>query len=89
MIKQDRNSFYINGESGKLVARMEISETERIIIIASTFVDDSLRGQGVGRLLLEEVVKLARSSNKRILPLCPYALSVFKKDDSLSDIWDK
>lgn len=87
MIKQDYNSFYIKDERDKLVARMEFSETDNNIIIASTFVDDSLRGQGVGRQLLDEVVKLAHATNKKILPLCPYAQSVFLKDSSLSEIW--
>ncbi len=89
MIKQDRNSFYINDTSGKLVAQMSFSQTDHIIIVASTFVDDSLRGQGVGRQLLDEVVKLAVATNKKILPLCPYAKSVFEKDSALAYIWDK
>lgn len=87
MIRQDHNSFYIKDERTKLVARMEFSQTDTIIIIASTFVDDSWRGQGVGRQLLDEVVKLAHVTNKKILPLCPYARSVFEKEPALAEVW--
>lgn len=89
MIKHDNHSFFLTKETGEVTAKMEYSESEKILIIASTFVDDALRGQGVGRRLLDEVVNLARSKNKKVLPLCPYALSVFRKDETLADVWER
>lgn len=73
MIKQDHNSFFITNEEGKIVAKMKYSDSAKIIIIASTFVDASLRGQGVGKKLLDEVMKMARDQNKKnlaVMSLC-------------------
>ena len=55
-------------------------------IIEHTDVDDSLRGQGVGNKLLERVVAFAREKNVKIIPLCPFAKSVFDKDSSIHDV---
>jgi predicted GNAT family acetyltransferase len=57
-----------------------------IMIINHTEVDDSLRGQGVGQQLLAQVVNYAREKNIRIIPLCPFAKSVFDKDESIGDV---
>ena len=48
--------------------------------------DDSLRGQKVGRQLVDRAVELARQKNVKILPLCPFAKSVFDKDSSIRDV---
>lgn len=55
-------------------------------IVDHTEVDESLRGQGVGRKLLDLIVKNARKEEVKILPLCPYAKSVFDKDESIADV---
>lgn len=68
-------------------AQMELSiASPSLIIISHTEVADSLRGQGVGRKLLEKVVAHARENGIKIMPLCPYAKSVFDKDPSLRDV---
>ena len=55
-------------------------------IIDHTDVSDSLRGQGVGRHLLDAAVNFAREKNVKIIPLCPFAKSVFDKDESIRDV---
>lgn len=57
-----------------------------LLIIDHTEVGDELRGQGVGRKLLDKIVDYARSNQFKILPLCPYAKSVFDKDASIGDV---
>jgi predicted GNAT family acetyltransferase len=49
------------------------------LIINHTEVDDALRGQKVGYLLVEHVVEYARKNNLKIIPLCTFAAVVFKK----------
>lgn len=74
----------INGESK---AEMTYSKAgDSLIIIDHTEVDESLRGQGVGRQLLDRIVAMAREKAIKILPLCPYAKSEFTKDPSIRDV---
>jgi Predicted acetyltransferase len=47
--------------------------------INHTFVDDSLRGQGVAGQLMEAVIRVLTEQNKKAVPTCPYAVSWFEK----------
>ena len=55
-------------------------------IIDHTEVGTEFGGKGLGRKLLMEAVAFARKKNVKIIPLCPYAKSVFDKDDSIRDV---
>jgi uncharacterized protein len=55
-------------------------------IIDHTAVDDRLRGQGVGRHLVEAAVTFAREKAVKIIPLCPFAKSVFAKEPQWRDV---
>ena len=57
-----------------------------LIIIDHTEVHDDHRGSGLGRKLLDAVVAMAREEGIKIIPLCPYANSEFKKDPSIRDV---
>lgn len=59
---------------------------EDTIIIDHTEVSDKFRGQGVGRQLLDALVAKVRAENKKIVPVCPYVISVFERDSGLSDV---
>jgi len=45
-----------------------------------------LKGQGMGRQLLDALVAWARETNTRLMATCPYALAQFKKDATLHDV---
>ena len=71
----------------QLKAEMTYSKAgDKLIIIDHTDVDASLRGQGVGRLLLDKIIGMVREQHKKIIPLCPFAKSVFDKDESIHDV---
>jgi len=57
-----------------------------MLIIDHTDVNDQFRGQGLGRKLLNELVAFARGRNIKVIPLCPFAKSVFDKDLSIHDV---
>lgn len=85
-IEDTKGTAYV-GPYTKPLAHMEFSIAgPSLIIISHTEVGESLRGQGVGRQLLDKVVEHARANGIKILPLCPYAKSVFDKDSSLADV---
>lgn len=81
-----KGEFYI-GEEGQHLAEMTYSwaGTDKFII-DHTHVSDELRGQNVGRKLVDRAVELAREKNVKILSLCPFAKSVFDKDESIHDV---
>ncbi|MEQ8525791.1 GNAT family N-acetyltransferase [Gracilimonas sp.] len=83
---ETKGSFYIEQE-GKRVAEMTYSKAgpERIII-DHTEVSDETRGEGLGKKLVYEAVEYARKNNLKILPLCPFARSVFSKNSEIRDV---
>ncbi|MEM6517276.1 MAG: GNAT family N-acetyltransferase [Bacteroidota bacterium] len=56
------------------------------IIIDHTEVDESLQGQGIGYAMVDAAVSYARENEMKIMPLCPFANSVFRKKEEYSDV---
>lgn len=83
---ESKGAFYIE-EGGKRMAEMTYSKAgaDRIII-DHTQVDDKIRGQGAGEKMVEEAVVYARKKGINIIPLCPFARSVFNKNPELRDV---
>ncbi|HHZ02271.1 MAG TPA: N-acetyltransferase [Tissierellia bacterium] len=82
-------SFYL-GEVRDPLAEIRITyRDENIIAAESTKVSETLKGQGVGRKLVEELVNYARKENKKIIPICPFVLATFEKTPEYADIWHK
>jgi uncharacterized protein len=81
-----KGAFFIEKE-GKRMAQMTYSKAgPTMIIIDHTEVDDSLRGSGAGQAMVEAAVHWAREKNIKIMPLCPFANSVFRKNPSFRDV---
>ncbi len=59
--------------------------TERIII-DHTEVNDALRGKSAGKQMLMKTVEFAREKGIKIIPLCPFAKSVFQKVPEIRDV---
>jgi len=57
-----------------------------MLIIDHTDVNERFRGQGVGRQLLDELIAFVRERQVKVIPLCPFAKSVFDKDASIHDV---
>ena len=74
-----KGSFYVE-ENGKPLAEMTYSMTGTdLMIIEHTEVSDELRGKNVGYQLVHSAVEYARTNHIKIIPLCPFANSVFKR----------
>lgn len=73
--------IYAEDENKKLLAEITFPELEHgIWNIDHTFVDSSLRGQGVAGTLMEAVVEQAKLHNKKLFPTCSYAVGWFEKN---------
>lgn len=77
---------FIETDNIKLAEMTYSIASPSLIIIDHTDVDDSLKGQGIGRKLLLKIIEKARNQNFKIIPLCPFAKSVFNKEESLQDV---
>jgi predicted GNAT family acetyltransferase len=55
-------------------------------IIDHTEVNPDFAGQSVGKKLVMEAVHYARENNLKILPLCPFAKSVFDRTKEIQDL---
>ena len=80
-----RGAFYIERD-GERLAVMSYTVAGSRVIIDHTDVDDRLRGTGAGRKLVQAAVEWARKENARLMPLCPFAKSVFDKTPDYSDV---
>jgi predicted GNAT family acetyltransferase len=81
--------FFVERD-GRRLAEMTYSVAgERRIIIDHTDVSGELRGTGAGARLVEAAVEWARGQKKAIIPLCPFAKSVFDKTPDYQDVLAK
>lgn len=69
--------------AGKMTYSIASSE---LIIIDHTEVNPSFKGQNVGKQMLNKIVEMAREKKIKIIPLCPFAASMFKKSVELNDV---
>jgi len=83
---ESKGSFFVE-RNGETLARMTYSKAGADkIIIDHTEVDASLKGEGAGKKMVLESVRYARENDLKIIPLCPFAKSVFEKNEDLADV---
>jgi uncharacterized protein len=81
-----KGMFYV-GRDGAILAELVYTKPSNDkMIIEHTEVDDSLSGKGVGLQLVQTAVEYARTHNIKIIPLCPFAKSVFDKKPEFRDV---
>lgn len=78
--------FYV-GQDGAILAEMVYNmPSPDKMIIEHTEVDASLEGKGVGKQLVRTAVEYARTNGIKIIPLCPFAKSVFDRVKEFGDV---
>ena len=86
-IKQGTNKFYVGQSEDDFDAEITYKDLDgKTLVVDHTFVNSSLRGQGIARKLVDTVIDKARSENKVIDPVCPYVKDVMTKDQSTHDV---
>jgi predicted GNAT family acetyltransferase len=84
--RTDHRGAFLMERDGKRLAEMTYTVAGSRVIIDHTTVDDALRGTGAGAKLVEAAVQWARAENIKLMPLCPYAKSVFDKTPQYADV---
>ena len=84
--KDGKGMFYIE-LNGKIVGEMTyVWRGNEKIIIDHTKVESELNGKGAGKQLVRAAVDFARDKGIKIIPVCPFAKSVFDKVDEFKDV---
>ena len=87
LVHQDGDSggFYlVRGD--ETLGEMTYKTQGNVLLFDHTWVDDSLRGQGKARELLDAAMSWVRTTGKKVEPVCPYVRGQFDKDASLADL---
>lgn len=76
----ERDAVRICGTDGAVLAEVTFPEVERgVVEINHTFVDESLRGQGVAGELLARAASVISASGMLARPTCSYAETWFER----------
>lgn len=74
----ESDRIYASDSAGKIIAEVTFPTKGDISTIDHTFVDSSLRGQGVAGQLVKLAAEEILAAGHRIAVTCPYAISWFK-----------
>lgn len=83
----EANRIYAQDETGNLLAEVTFPEKQTgVCEIDHTFVDTSLRGQGIAGRLLQSAADTIRKNGKKARPVCSYAVAWFEKHTEAADL---
>lgn len=81
--------FTVN-EDGNTIAEVTFPQIQdKVVNIEHTFVDNSLRGQGIASVLMQETAKQLRSEGKTAVLTCSYAKKWFSSHHEFQDVVQK
>ena len=80
-----RGAFVVNRDGARL-AELTYTVAGSRVILDHTQIDDALRGTGTGAKLVAAAVEWARAEKVQLMPLCPFARSVFDKTPAYADV---
>lgn len=79
-IVKEAARVYLPGADGAVLAEITFPDAGADVAdINRTFVDESLRGQGVAGSLMEAALEVIEAQGKKALPTCSYAIQWFLK----------
>ena len=84
--RKEPGRIFATDETEKLLAEVIFPEQEGIAVINHTFVDGSLRGQGVDGQLLSAVADTLRQDGRKAKPICSYAIHWFEMHPEEQDL---
>ncbi len=83
----DKSGFFYIDVNGNHEAMMTfVFAGNDKIIIDHTEVKPGNEGKGFGKKMVVKAVEYARANNIKIIPLCPFAKSVFDKTPEFKDV---
>ena len=81
------NRIYAENDAGKVIAEVTFpSCSEGVVSIDHTYVDESLRGQGIADRLMEETYDLLKEEGLMAIPVCSYAVVWYQRHPEKRDV---
>lgn len=87
-MKGSRGAYFVEEDGNILAEIIYTTPTPDKIIIEHTEVSEELKGQNVGYQLVNHLVEHARINQQKVIPICPFARSVFDKKPDYQDVLD-
>jgi uncharacterized protein len=73
-------------QDGDSKARIIWSQEGDTMVMNGTHVSEELRGQGVGKKLLDKAADYARKNGYKMKAVCPYVADSFDKNSDYNDV---
>lgn len=87
---KETNRIYANNEEGTVIAEVTFPENEEgVCTIDHTFVDESLRGQGVASQLVAAAVEEIKAQGKKVAATCSYAQGWLEKQVEIEPLFEE
>lgn len=84
---KEKDQIYSLNDEGKLLAEVKFPVTKgNIVEINRTYVDVSLRGQGVANALLQMAYDYIKENHLKAITTCSYAVTWFKRNQDKHDV---
>ncbi|MCI8594327.1 MAG: N-acetyltransferase [Oscillospiraceae bacterium] len=84
--QHEQGRIFALSDEGKLLCEVTFPVTGGVAELNHTFVDESLRGQGVAGKLMAAAVEEIRANGWKIRPTCSYAVSWLEKHAEHADL---
>ncbi len=86
----ESNKIYAKNAEGKVIAEITFPQKEdSTYVIDHTFVDDSLRGQGVAGQLVQQAVDTIKAANGKFEATCSYAQHWLEKHPDIEPLFEE
>lgn len=83
---KEANAFRHYNADGTMDAEITYEKEGNTLIANHTFVDPSLRGQGIAKKIVDKLADFARQNGQKIHPTCPYVVKLFEKYTDYDDV---
>ena len=84
---REQNKIFLNDNNNHMIAAVTFPKIqENVVNIDHTFVDESLRGQGIAGMLMEATVATLRENQQKAKITCSYATKWFEEHPDARDV---
>ena len=87
MVELGQDEFaFRNEDDGTVNAEITWTQMADVMVVEHTFVNETMRNQGLAKELVDRAVEYARENEYKIEPVCSYVATVFERYDEYEDV---